>query len=1497
MNEMCVKNIKISSEMEVYLLYVLSAYGFRNLCGDPDCAKPSSYWQNSVSKVEEYFRKLRQRKQWYHYLDVDDEVIFQLWMIHNHLYFIKDHELIKPLPLREMIFCLAIFLQICRREPHSDMFATIINKRNIMQYLRVISARLVAVKEKANKKQTQNHIIKRLIKTYRKAKQIHSCFKVIKSAKVCEELDPRNRADAATAIASVKRFSQILGEAIKNTTETPNFSAKLREILPNMLTSAVDLNSRYRNKSTHGFPLSQLYVQEADQYYLYSQMFGYLYTVINSFSILWIYILNDCMMQFYGTMRRCRTVEDMQAFVRYAGSSQILSLHQKAAQDVVKHLRKLQKILSLKTGGSVASEYIEKIKLIESMKQLTVPSFAVPIQIAVFGDAPIEAVYRLLNFKFTVGSSKVQYDQISHDWKELTRLTAENPEYHGITAQFMVQYNLEESERCRYREKSQSIFTCFASNSHLDDEVLSKLEEKLHESLSQAYYRNIFALDCKAQAINDSLKSALVGSKEGKDSKQRNRESKQQAREFKQRNQAFKHNLEVMRKNDKQELVVVFLKVVHNIRNAFAECRCDTVEEFMKNVDKIPLKIKLAIEYWQLQALEILEASGYFGDNFALLSKSVPIIWGKSYRNYLAHDSLSYDLLTGSCLPKALVNGFVLTQHSDRLNIFAKCSKFNLSDLNEIEIEACHWLAGQKNLLNATLERNHSCFAECLKDGADFHGRYLRSLGFCDQLTYYSIPEIAAHAGSSANEFKPVLLEKNDSQKIVDLFSYNKLTTELNIRRFDKSFPVRKAITEFKKRQPQLVTPCIGVLLAHLQETGHIDLMVDLLQEYTGPVAELLLLICTECGRSSEMYMETISSFDGPFNFILIELSDSDLDQLFSAAKPVSKDLLTNVVGVNDNRTFEYIMRKCYNTDRSTVLEADLSVALKNTCSYGRLKMVRTFLDMGVGRNNPGLLSEALSLALQEHRVQIAQLLIDCGANPWGDEMLPVCIGIADQNFRLIRKVLNKSIPDNFHKQVARLSAEFGSERFMRFSMTTGIDIWQCGGVLSAALKNKRTEMFDLLREFVFEPVERCCEPGTLHTWIKLVKDLKILAYLLTDPYLIVGCVSRNLSGTGELLDQISRLLALDDTSFAKNILLADNSGSVELDFQNLSLNQELAVIIILKCSSMQKIFVNIPPNLLQSKRQFITTDVSIEIEIYSEQSVQEFLADTSLFSHDLNDSRLIEEFHRITRSFLMQSQLPPDAIVAVFIQTQHNHFQYLQTGSNSCIFERHPAPNLNLGVLLNFPHHSSALIVLPSSCPESIVEKLLLLGADPLCLDDQGQTAFFHGFNFPLSHYKLLYRHCQEKNRTHFPDGTHIFNHRSKKGYSALQLTVGSSNYELTEFLLQNGADPTMANYQAPAGALGYAIMNRSVRITRLLLDHKPELINMPASEHGSTALETAVQMNHDQLVRLLLERDANPSIADRDGQTAVAVAVEVGATDLLELMLMVVAGERTGS
>lgn len=109
-----------------------------------------------------------------------------------------------------------------------------------------------------------------------------------------------------------------------------------------------------------------------------------------------------------------------------------------------------------------------------------------------------------------------------------------------------------------------------------------------------------------------------------------------------------------------------------------------------------------------------------------------------------------------------------------------------------------------------------------------------------------------------------------------------------------------------------------------------------------------------------------------------------------------------------------------------------------------------------------------------------------------------------------------------------------------------------------------------------------------------------------------------------------------------------------------------------------------------------------------------------------------------------------------------------------------------------------------------------------------------------------------------------------------ALLLAVEDGEYAAVRRLVEQGADIEVrdANGNTPlnlAAAFGY------LDITRYLIDHKANVDTRNAK--GETPLISAVSKygsNRDSIVRLLLEKDANPDIKDNNGKTAEMIATE---------------------
>ncbi len=101
----------------------------------------------------------------------------------------------------------------------------------------------------------------------------------------------------------------------------------------------------------------------------------------------------------------------------------------------------------------------------------------------------------------------------------------------------------------------------------------------------------------------------------------------------------------------------------------------------------------------------------------------------------------------------------------------------------------------------------------------------------------------------------------------------------------------------------------------------------------------------------------------------------------------------------------------------------------------------------------------------------------------------------------------------------------------------------------------------------------------------------------------------------------------------------------------------------------------------------------------------------------------------------------------------------------------------------------------------------------------------------------------------------------------------------------LDQGAD---INVQAEESltALNTAIFVESPRIINLLLDHNAD-INLPNAQDGITPLMFAVLLDKPAAVRVLLERHANINAQDKEGQTAISIAVAKNLEHIVDMLL----------
>jgi len=103
--------------------------------------------------------------------------------------------------------------------------------------------------------------------------------------------------------------------------------------------------------------------------------------------------------------------------------------------------------------------------------------------------------------------------------------------------------------------------------------------------------------------------------------------------------------------------------------------------------------------------------------------------------------------------------------------------------------------------------------------------------------------------------------------------------------------------------------------------------------------------------------------------------------------------------------------------------------------------------------------------------------------------------------------------------------------------------------------------------------------------------------------------------------------------------------------------------------------------------------------------------------------------------------------------------------------------------------------------------------------------------------------------------------------GKSPLRYTFGE--YNITELLLKNGANVNSYGIKSTDNPLFYAIINNDIKLIKLLIKYKANLNYQ--DENGNTSLHYYLHHKNPEVLRMLLEAGADPSIENKNGQLAV--------------------------
>jgi uncharacterized protein len=123
----------------------------------------------------------------------------------------------------------------------------------------------------------------------------------------------------------------------------------------------------------------------------------------------------------------------------------------------------------------------------------------------------------------------------------------------------------------------------------------------------------------------------------------------------------------------------------------------------------------------------------------------------------------------------------------------------------------------------------------------------------------------------------------------------------------------------------------------------------------------------------------------------------------------------------------------------------------------------------------------------------------------------------------------------------------------------------------------------------------------------------------------------------------------------------------------------------------------------------------------------------------------------------------------------------------------------------------------------------------------------------------------------------------RSEDGFTPLHLAVFGRQKATVRALIEHGADVNALSSGSIARVppLGTSAFVRSVSMARLLLDAGADVNGR--GEGGFTALHAAAQNGDEELIRLLLERGADPELATDDDRRPADLAANDAIRSLL--------------
>lgn len=128
--------------------------------------------------------------------------------------------------------------------------------------------------------------------------------------------------------------------------------------------------------------------------------------------------------------------------------------------------------------------------------------------------------------------------------------------------------------------------------------------------------------------------------------------------------------------------------------------------------------------------------------------------------------------------------------------------------------------------------------------------------------------------------------------------------------------------------------------------------------------------------------------------------------------------------------------------------------------------------------------------------------------------------------------------------------------------------------------------------------------------------------------------------------------------------------------------------------------------------------------------------------------------------------------------------------------------------------------------------------------------------------------------------------NYTDENGFNPLNIAIESGDMELTKFLITNGANVNSL-MQDGVSLIGYAIAQNNMDLLQILIENGANVNYTNGDSWADTPLMTASRLGLDNVVRILLTRNADINSVDMNGNTALHTAALNSQLSVVKLLL----------